>query len=268
MFAHAEAAEHLRAALALGHPDRTPVLLALGEVQTVLGEYADALVSLETAAAASTPDDLPEVEHRLGRLQHRRGEYALARAHLEAALAGLPDDRVAARAAVTADLALATYSLGELDRAQELALRRRAAGRAGRRRPLAVPGAEPARDPGDVGGRHRRRRSTRCTAGWRSPSRPTTPSCGSRRSTTWRWRCRPRGSRSRRSSRPSAALELCAVTGDRHREAALHNNLADLMHATGRHEEAMAHLKAAVEIFAAVGTETEPRPEIWKLVRW
>ena len=65
-----------------------------------------------------------------------------------------------------------------------------------------------------------------------------------------------------------AALELCAVTGDRHREAALHNNLADLMHETGRHEEAMAHLKAAVEIFAAVGTEAEPRPEIWKLVRW
>jgi tetratricopeptide (TPR) repeat protein len=64
----------------------------------------------------------------------------------------------------------------------------------------------------------------------------------------------------------AAALELCIATGDRHREAALHNNLADLFHATGRHEEAMDHLKSAVEIFAAV--ESGPRPEIWKLVRW
>jgi len=30
----------------------------------------------------------------------------------------------------------------------------------------------------------------------------------------------------------------------------------------------MSHLKSAVEIFADIGTEQEPRPEIWKLVRW
>ena len=30
----------------------------------------------------------------------------------------------------------------------------------------------------------------------------------------------------------------------------------------------MTHLKTAVEIFAEVGVEEEPRPEIWKLVRW
>ena len=29
------------------------------------------------------------------------------------------------------------------------------------------------------------------------------------------------------------ALALCAAQGDRHREAALHNNLADLLHAAG-----------------------------------
>lgn len=32
--------------------------------------------------------------------------------------------------------------------------------------------------------------------------------------------------------------------GDRHREAALHNNLADLLHAQGRDGEAMTHLEA------------------------
>jgi hypothetical protein len=30
----------------------------------------------------------------------------------------------------------------------------------------------------------------------------------------------------------------------------------------------MEHLKAAVEIFAEVGGQDEPQPEIWKLVRW
>jgi tetratricopeptide (TPR) repeat protein len=65
-----------------------------------------------------------------------------------------------------------------------------------------------------------------------------------------------------------AALDLCAAQGDRHREAALHNNLADLLHAAGEPEEAMRHLKRAVAIFAEVGVEGEPRPEVWKLVRW
>ena len=65
-----------------------------------------------------------------------------------------------------------------------------------------------------------------------------------------------------------AALELCAAQGDRHREAALHNNLADLLHAAGRHDDAMDELKRAVAIFAEVGAEGEPQPEVWKLARW
>ncbi len=64
------------------------------------------------------------------------------------------------------------------------------------------------------------------------------------------------------------ALELCAKLGDRHREAALHNNLADLLHAAGREEESMAHLREAVAIFAEVGEPGEMQPEIWKLVEW
>jgi len=267
VFAHAEAAEHLRAALALGRPDRVPVLLALGEVQSVLGEYADALVSLETAAAASTPDDLPEVEHRLGRLQHRRGEYALARAHLEAALTGLHDDRVAARAAVTADLALATYSLGELDRAQALAFE---AGQLAERADdvrsqcqahnlLGILATSAGDTAAAVDSLHR---------GLALAEQADDAELRVAALNNLALALSAAGEPEQAIEPAKAALELCAVTGDRHREAALHNNLADLMHATGRHEEAMAHLKAAVEIFVAVGTETEPRPEIWKLVRW
>ena len=64
------------------------------------------------------------------------------------------------------------------------------------------------------------------------------------------------------------ALELCARQGDRHREAALHNNLADLLHLDGQHTEAMDHLKRAVAIFAEVGEPGTLEPEIWKLVSW
>jgi tetratricopeptide (TPR) repeat protein len=66
-----------------------------------------------------------------------------------------------------------------------------------------------------------------------------------------------------------AALRLCASQGDRHREAALHNNMADLLHNAGRTEAAMSHLKRAVAIFAEIGADAETwQPEIWKLVEW
>jgi hypothetical protein len=56
--------------------------------------------------------------------------------------------------------------------------------------------------------------------------------------------------------------------GDRHRRAALHNNLADLLRAAGRADEAMDHLKQAVTIFAAVGEPGRLEPAIWQLVEW
>ncbi|HEX8927764.1 MAG TPA: tetratricopeptide repeat protein, partial [Actinomycetota bacterium] len=66
----------------------------------------------------------------------------------------------------------------------------------------------------------------------------------------------------------TTALELCTAQGDRHRQAALHNNLADLLHAAGRGDEAMTHLKQAVAIFAEVGEPDTLQPAIWQLVEW
>ena len=66
-----------------------------------------------------------------------------------------------------------------------------------------------------------------------------------------------------------AALQLCATLGDRHREAALRNNIADILHRAGRGEEAMEWLKQAVAIFAEIGVDEGGwRPEVWKLVEW
>ena len=64
------------------------------------------------------------------------------------------------------------------------------------------------------------------------------------------------------------ALELGERHGDRHRLAALHTNLADLLHVADRPDEALAHLAAAAALFADVDSENERRPEIWKLVAW
>ena len=65
------------------------------------------------------------------------------------------------------------------------------------------------------------------------------------------------------------ALALVVALGDRHREAALRNNLADLLHKAGRGEEAMAQLKQAVVIFAEIGVDAgDTQAEIWKLTEW
>jgi tetratricopeptide (TPR) repeat protein len=64
------------------------------------------------------------------------------------------------------------------------------------------------------------------------------------------------------------ALAIGSNHGDRHRAAALHTNLADLLHATNHGDEAMTHLKHAAALFAGVDQEGERRPEIWKLVQW
>jgi hypothetical protein len=59
------------------------------------------------------------------------------------------------------------------------------------------------------------------------------------------------------------ALERCAVQGDRHYEGALHNNLADLLHAVGRSDEARSHLGRGAPSLAELGAgEGLRQPEI------
>jgi hypothetical protein len=52
------------------------------------------------------------------------------------------------------------------------------------------------------------------------------------------------------------------------RVAALRTNMADLLHADGRYDAAMTHLKEAARRFASVDGSDAPRPEIWTLVEW
>ena len=65
------------------------------------------------------------------------------------------------------------------------------------------------------------------------------------------------------------ALEECRALGDRHLEAASHNNLTDILRACGQIEASIAQLKQAVAIFAEIDQNVEDwEPDIWRLVKW
>ena len=267
VYANADALEHLRAALALGHPDSAGLNASVGDLQTLLGDYGGALASYETAAAQSRPENIGELEHRLGGVHHRRGEWELAQARLAAALEATDQDDDARRARIHADLSLTSHERGDSGRAGEHARQaRELAERGDDTRALAqalnILGVL-ARGQGNLG--EARRQLERSAALAEELGDPGARAAALNNLALTR---RGEGDVGDAIELTRTALELCAVQGDRHREAALHNNLADLLHEAGRAEEAMAALKRAVAIFAEVGADEAPAPEIWKLVEW
>ena len=264
LLAFGDALEHFDAALELG----APVHERMGDVQTLIGEYAKALSSYETAAAGASGGDLARVEHKLGGVHQRRGEYNRAQARFAVALDALALTDAAPRARILTDMSLVLHQSGGSDRAAmladqartlaETALDRRAlaqahnvlgmlardGGRLAAARTEFARSLEIAEELDDVTGRVAALNNLALVA-------------------------RESGERERALELTVAALELCAAQGDRHREAALENNLADLYHEAGDVEQSMTHLKRAVAIFSDVGGEERAQlPEIWKLVSW
>ena len=268
VFANREALEHLSAAVALGHPDVVGLEVGIGEVRTALGDYAGAISALEAAAAVSDEAVLPSIELRLGRVHARRGDVQTAASHLDAALDGTttPSDR----AAILVERGAVALRGGDLRLASSLAddaatiaatlddpradasvarLKGLVAHRAGdaptaRRalvRSLALADATADDDPG--------------------------PAIAARNALALVEA--DEGDHAAAIDLLEDALTACRRTGEPHLEAAVENNLADQLHAAGRTEEAMAHLKRAVALFAEVGGRPgELEPEIWKLVTW
>ncbi len=268
LFANAEAILHFESALALGHPDEAGLHEEIGELETLQGEYGRAVQSLEAAAAlTSASADLGRVEHKLGGVHQRRGDWEVAASRFEAAArAAQGDSALAAR--IEADRSLNEHRRGHRDEAVEFA---RAALRL----------AEEAGDPASLAQIHnllgilassqgefaeaRRELETSLEAAERLGD----PGARIAALNNLALVARREADLDRALELTEAALELCAAQGDRHREAALHNNLADLLHELGRSEEAMAHLKQAVAIFAEIGADAgETQAEIWKLVDW
>lgn len=273
VYAHREAGAHLETALALGHPDVMGIQMALGEIRTIQGAYAGAIAALEAAASLSGQDGLAAIEVRLGRVHARRGELSTAASHLDIAIEALgsigasaPDEPALLVAALVERSAVALRA-GDLDGA-------RAAGA----RALQV--AETAGDDASAGAAHRilgleaRERGDLDAArsslerslllAHSDPDAATTIAARNALALVEA----ARGDRAAAIALLESALEACRRIGERHLEAVVENNLADQLHAVGRQEEAMDHLKLAVTAFAEVGGRDDLEPEIWKLVAW
>ena len=269
LLAHADALEHFEAALALGYPDPPALHERIGDLRTLLGDYGGALASYETAAAHGEAAASPAIEHKLGGVTSGAASGSAPRR-----ATGRPGrgerGRRGLRARILADLSLTLHQRGRARRARPSSQSRRAdlaeAAADGRAQAQAhnMLGVLALADDASS------RRATSSSAAWRWPRarRRSAAAAAALNNLALvareRRRARPRARADRGGAGSSARAQ-----GDRHREAALENNLADLHHAAGRAEEAMDHLKRAVAIFAEVGADEATRlPEIWKLVSW
>ena len=270
LFANAEALDHFRAALALGNADRAALHEAIGDLQTLAGDYAAAQASYEVAAAECGPGQLAAIEHKLGELYARHGEWELAESHFEAALEALGQRGPAGpRARVYADWSLLAHRRGQAERALELAQQARELAEAASD-PRALAQAHNmlgmlARDRGEPGAARQHLERSLALADMVGD-----PAARAAALNNLALAHAADGQVERAISLFEAALALCLAQGDRHRAAALHNNLADLLHAAGRGAEAMDHLKQAVALFAEVGAEpgSLAPAEVWKLTAW
>jgi DNA-binding SARP family transcriptional activator len=252
--AGAEAVDHYTSALALGHPDPARLHEALGDVHTLRGDYAAALADYDAAAAHAGVDRLGTIEHKLAAVHERRGEWEPAERHLQEALElGAPAARVQADRGLVAwrrgdpgalDLSREALRLAERDGDDEAAARAHNI--------LGLLG-----EPGHL------ERSLELAGRLPDPSIRIAALNNLARARA------AAGDVDQAAALVREALELVAAQGDRHREAALRNNLADTLHRAGREEDAMEELKRAVAIFAEVGGhDDEPRPGVWQLVEW
>jgi tetratricopeptide (TPR) repeat protein len=265
LYANAEALAHFQAALTLGHPDTAELHEAIGDLQTLKGDYGTALIAYETAARLQGLVSA-SLEHKRGNLRHRRGEWGLAEEHFRAANAVEHSTKECAR--LFADWSLAVHYQGQRDRAWELA-----------QRALAL--AQEAKDgqalaqvynilgilANGAGDPDRAREHLEKSVAFAEALGE--PEIRAAALNNLALTCRARGQVEHAIALTQTALDLCASVGDRHRVAALHSSLADLYHTLGHSDTAMAQLKQAISIFAEIGVDVgDWHPEIWKLVEW
>ena len=265
LYANAEALAAFREALALGDDDPAQLHEAIGDLETLAGEYGLALDSYEAAAALAGPERLGAIEHRIGLLHERRGEWELAERSFEDALRTDPGPALAAR--IVADRSLNAHRRRQDDEAEALAQQALSlAEQASDRRALAqahnILGVLASGRAAHAEARSRLERSLAFA------TEEDDPAARAAALNNLALALRAEGELERALELTEEALALCVAVGDRHREAALENNAADLLQALGRPDEAMERLKSAVTTFAEIGEDAAAEPEIWKLVEW
>lgn len=244
----------------------------IGDLYTLNGDYPQAILQYESAAAFSAPTALLFIEKKLGRVYLRRGFWEQAACHFEAALYDLDalpqEQQKAFEAEVRVDWSLACYREGKLKQSQSLvqaALE------------LAVSSGDPlalAQVYNLLGIMARAEQHPASAVEYLSKSlalarqleNPSTQIAALNNLAL---------AQADQDEYPQAiatlqeALEACLTLGDRHQEAALRNNLADILRTSHQEEAAISQLKQAVAIFADIGQNVvDWEPEIWKLAEW
>ncbi len=271
VYANREAIRHYEKALALGAEDTCAIHLHLGDLHTLQGEYSQALESYlqaRGACLAASGEAEGEIEHRLGRLHHRLGDATQAVCHFAAALKRLPAAAAQSRALVLVDWSLAAYGTHRMDDAVHLA--EEALEQAHGEGAQAVQAR--AYDILSLVARKHNDLAAAIAHGERSLAAArqlNDPAAEMAALNTLALAHAAGAAEDEAITLLHGALTLCMRLGDRHREAALRNNLADLYYASGRPDVAMHELKQAVAIFAEVGVEAGPEnAEIWMLSEW
>ncbi len=265
LYANAEALAHFQQALALQHPDQSALQEAIGDMQRLLGRYSEALASYHEAARARPARAHGPLCQKRGDLHARRGEWPQAEAGFQAA-AALADP--AQLPGLYAEWSLIAHRQGEPARARELAEQAlQHASASGKREGLArahnILGILARGEQAWAQAQYHLTESLALGDGDADPAARIAALNNLSRV------LQAQGEVERAIALAGEALALCQSLGDQHLEAALHSNLADLLHASGQPEAVFEHLAAAARIYAAIGRdEAEWRPEIWKLAEW
>lgn len=264
VFADADAIGHYEAAIALGHADRGGIHRRIGDLRTRTGAYGAALAALENARSAfgdvSRTTESAKTSHAIGEVYRRLHRWEMAARAYEEAWDGTEshDDRTV----IASNWAYVLHRMGDADGAHRLAGLARdhaegASKRDAKAHALNVSGVletdtskklEHLRGALDVVETDVTRMAVLNNLALAQAAA---------------------GDLDAAIHTGRAALELATATGDAHRLAALHDNLADFLHRAGDEEAAMAELKHAVALFAEVGIEPGSlEPAVWLLKDW
>lgn len=273
VYANRDALEHFQQALALNHPDVAQLHEAIGDLQTLDGEYEAALASYRLAESGICDNAAAAaVGHKVAGVHLRAGAPGAALTRLDAALdaarqPGEERSTVGLQARIHAARALALVQQGQLGQAEDAAqaalrLAEDAQDSRGIARSRNILGVL-ARRTGHHGDAQRHLAIATDVASRLPELQPHIAALNNLALALG-----TAGDTERALKAAGTAVELCHKVGDRHREAALHSNLADLLHASGRDAEANEHLTTSARLFAALGEAPERAPELWKLTDW
>lgn len=265
VFAFGEAIGHYERALALGHPDRGVIHRQIGDLRTLVGEYGAALSAYEMARIELSSQgvvlEVAQVARAIGEVYRRLRRWDMAAASFREAFTGAEYENGLA-ASVAADWAFVEFRRGRASAGRELI-------------EVALERSEASADAAVLAHVHN-------LAGLLA-SHPDDTVEHLERALSHAVEASAQAAVLNNLARVLAdsgdfegavahgrqAVEVAQRAGDRHRTAALHDNLAGYLHRLGNEEASIEELKQAVTLFSEVGLERgELQPDVWFLDEW